>query len=518
MNIKPAILIVDDREENLIALEALIKQLEQEVTIVKSLSANDALAKLLYQKFALILLDVQMPNMDGFEMARLVKRKNKTANIPIIFLTAHDPGCINQMFGYNAGAVDYLTKPINSEILLAKVKVFLDLYLLQAELEYSQQRFTLALQASNNGIWDWDLLQNTVFYSDYLLEQLEYYGGAKPTNIEFLKHLICKPFVDKFENALTKHLSNDEKFYVECQLHLPSGQKRWFLFKGQALWDEQNQPMRMSGSLTDIEERMQATKRQRELEKKLTKAKKIESIGKLTGGIAHEFNNLLFSIKGNLQLIQHEIAASNPNKKINSCMITIEKAIDKAKNLITQMLDFAREANFQKTPVNLNSVVTEAVELLKNKITHDVKVEKQLADQTLILEGDSGQLLRALYNLGLNGAQAISDKGQVTFSTHTIMPDEKFCEQYPQATQQPYAKICVKDTGCGIPEMIEEQVFDPFFTTRDVTEGVGLGLSIVHGCITKHNGWLTLNSIPEQGVEITIYLPLFTENNAATLN
>jgi PAS domain S-box-containing protein len=284
---KAHILLVDDRPENLLTLETVLADLGQ--NLVKANSSAEALRLLLKHDFAVILLDVQMPDMDGFEAATLIRERDRSRYTPIIFLTASDWSEPDVFRGYALGAVDYLFKPFNPEILKSKVAVFVDLFQMRAHisgqaeqlmainqrlereiaertraeqaLRASDERYALVMRGTNDGFWDWNILTNEAYFSPRWKTMLGY--GEQELNSTF-EEWEGRLHPEDRKHALTSlhaHLEGrTAQFELEHRLIHKDGTYRWILSRGMVLRDEHNRPYRMLGCHTDISERKRAEK------------------------------------------------------------------------------------------------------------------------------------------------------------------------------------------------------------------------------------------------------------------
>ncbi len=247
----------------------------------------------------------------------------------------------------------------------------------------------------------------------------------------------------------------------------------------------------------------------RAIEMQLYHTQKMEAIGLLAGGIAHNFNNLLSSIVGYSDLISSE--STEPIIKQYADRITI--AGRHGSQLTQQLLAFARKGKYQNAPINLIQAVKDVVAIIENTFDRKIHISCKLAINEAVIEGDSSQIFQMLLNLAINSKDAMPNGGKLTFTVEEKSIDADFCAKNSWAREGTYYAISVIDTGTGIDDGVLPHIFEPFFTTKEVGKGVGLGLSSVYGCVKNHKGYITVNSSPGEGCIFTVYLPpLATEN------
>jgi len=271
--------------------------------------------------------------------------------------------------------------------------------------------------------------------------------------------------------------------------------------------------MEVSGALIDFEGKpaIYGTARdiseQVRLEKMLRRSQRLESLGQIAGGIAHEFNNLLSPIVGYAELLKNRLKPLAREDLLRPVDL-IEKAGNRSASLVQAILTFAREAEYQLAPVDLTEVLEETMALLKQTIPRNIAVEAKLAANLPLVEAESGEIQSAILNLCLNARDAMPEGGSLTITTRSVELDENFHSLYHQCPPGRYVQAAVRDTGHGIDEEILSKIFDPFFTTKKNRGGNGLGLAAAYGTIQNHGGQLTVESKPLQGSTFSIYLPV----------
>lgn len=241
---------------------------------------------------------------------------------------------------------------------------------------------------------------------------------------------------------------------------------------------------------------------QRDLEYQLQHVRRMDAIGNLAGGIAHNFNNLLMGIQGNVSILIQDKTAGDPGYDE---MAGIERCIDSGANLTRQLLSFAKGGRYSLEMVDINGVVDKSAEMFA-RTRKEIHVERRLAEESIMAEVDAAQIELALMDLYVNAWHAMSHGGTLTVSTAMVKLAESFVRPYNLSPGR-YLKVDVADTGAGMDEKTIERIFEPFYTTRPMGEGTGLGLASVFGIIKKHQGIITVESHVGVGTTFSIFLP-----------
>ena len=253
----------------------------------------------------------------------------------------------------------------------------------------------------------------------------------------------------------------------------------------------------------DMTDREQAEQARKKLEEQLYQTQKIESIGTLAAGIAHDFNNLLNIILGNAALLSQKGDLPEQGKRRARAILN---ATERGAQLVRQLLTFARKAEAKKDIVRLNDVVRETARLLQETFPRTVEISLSLLPKLPPIHGDSTQVNQVLVNLAVNARDAMPHGGQLVISTE-ITEGDRLREKFPEATEPRYVLMCVADTGTGIDDATRLRMFDPFYTTKGTGKGTGLGLAVVHGIVTNHQGFIDVESTVGQGSRFLVYLP-----------
>lgn len=270
-------------------------------------------------------------------------------------------------------------------------------------------------------------------------------------------------------------------------------------------------PVKVAGSLVTINDKpsifgsLLDLSREKQLEQQLIQAQKMESVGRLAGGVAHDFNNILSSILGYASLMKVKLGADNTyNRYLDTIVQSAERAAELTKNLLT----FSRGGDLKTESFDLNNLIRETVKLLNSTFEKTIKISVDLDENIPRLVGDSTQIQQILINLGVNARDAITIKGEIKISTSLTELTESVTVNGLRVEAGEYVLLKFEDNGHGMDEQLQSKIFEPFFTTKDVGKGTGLGLSIVYGVVKNHNGLILVNSKLNKGTTFKIFLPI----------
>ncbi|APF19982.1 signal transduction histidine kinase, nitrogen specific, NtrB [Caldithrix abyssi DSM 13497] len=310
-------------------------------------------------------------------------------------------------------------------------------------------------------------------------------------HVKFMKAIEKKGFVKDYELTLKNR----------------DGQKILVLVTAGAVKNEAGKIVAYEGIMRDVTEKKQ-------LEQQLFQAQKMESIGLLTGSIAHDFNNILTAINGYAEMIRRGLPDDH---EMQAFIQNILRSGRRAENLIRQLLAFSRKQLIEPRVVNLNQIIDDLKKMLRQLINEDIELVTQLAEDVPPIKADPGQIEQMLVNLIINSRDALnhlSDPGvrkMIKVQTEKVVLDEDFVSRHAGSREGEYVRISISDNGIGIPEEIQDKIFEPFFTTKSEGKGTGLGLSTVYGIIKQNGGSIYLESAPGQGTTFHIYWPVSEE-------
>ena len=529
------ILLVDDEAKNLVVLQTILD--DPAYRLVGANSANDALLALVQMEFALIVLDIQMPDMNGIELAHMIKQRKRTASIPIIFLTAHFSEDQHVLEGYETGAVDYLMKPVNSVILRSKVAVFAELHrknrdsflaqqalsvevrerrqvqeqlrqlnlelerrveertqeLLKANsaLSQSEERLRRSQQAGQTGTWEWDLKSGMGTWSESARQLFDL--DTWPAEIG-LETWISRVHPDDRERVRQRlqEVTRSGPYRDEFRVGYGMTGVKWVELIG-AVEHDGNDARRMRGAVRNVTDR-----KKMELELKDADRRKDQFLAML----GHELRNPLAPIRNAVSIIAH-VGATNPD--LQWCHEVLDRQVTHLTRLVDDLLDVSRvsrgKIQLQIERVDLGLAVQAAVESslpLINSRNHELRLT--LSETPIFVEGDAVRLSQIVANLLNNAAKYTDDGGTIRVSLER------------SSSHPDMAVIAVADNGRGINPDSIESLFELFYQAdRNLDRsdgGLGIGLSLVRSLVEMHQGKIGVQSAgPGQGSVFQVHLP-----------
>jgi PAS domain S-box-containing protein len=317
----------------------------------------------------------------------------------------------------------------------------------------------------------------------------------------------------------------------EYRIIRPDGTLRHIYRENELIRGEAGRPLYVAGTIQDVTEIRAAQAREKDLERQLMHSQKLEALGTLAGGVAHDLNNTLVPILALSKLALDELPPASP---VRGDIETIARASERARDLVKQVLAFSRKQDFVRDRVDLAAVAREALQMLRASLPATIRIDEQIAAVPPLF-GDAGELHQAIVNLVTNAAQAIgAEAGTITVGVGTVGADTVGVDTLRADTllgggargggapthaaphhAETAIRLSVADTGCGIDPATLDRIFEPFFTTKMVGEGTGLGLSVVHGIVTRHGGHIAIHSRPGLGSVFTIALPAIAQPTIA---
>jgi signal transduction histidine kinase len=523
------ILAVDDDERNLLAISEVLAT-NGDVICVQS--GEEALRFLLKEDFAVILLDVLMPGLDGYETAALIRQREQSKRTPIIFLTAINKEDAHMLRGYDAGAVDYVFKPFDPIILRSKVAVFVELHEKTLEIQRKaateQGLLAQALQAQNDKLQAERALRNAEERQDAILSSLPVCFHARAATPPFAARFVTKG-VERLTGFSPEDLTSDPGFGLSrvhpedlprleqalleaktkgsytCEFRwlCANGEYRIFLDQGVMSNGSDESEPEILGTLLDVTER-------RGLEDQLLQSQRLDAIGKLTGGLAHDFNNLLAAILSGLGLLERRGILDDQAQQV---VDLLRRSATQGAELVTRMLAFSRRQTLKPEAVRLAALGDTMNGLVAPVLGGLIRFDWQIDDAVWPVHVDAGQLELALMNLVFNARDAMPSGGTITVHAHNRSVGTR-SDDVPAGD---YVVVTVKDTGSGIAPDILAKVIEPFFTTKPVGKGTGLGLSTVYGFMKQSGGTLRIDSVVDRGTSMQLWLPRSAEEPANPL-
>lgn len=366
-------------------------------------------------------------------------------------------------------------------------------------LRENEERYRLVLEQTGQLVYDLDITSNTLKWSGAIEQLTGYLPSEYQISISEWAEQIHPDDREYATRLLEKTIESGEPYRVEYRYRRKDGSYFWVEDNGVYLKDETGKPIRMIGAMKDITAQKEMEIEKNRITEKALQAQKLEAIGTLASGIAHEFNNLLAIIN----LAGEQIQLQTKNAAILKNAQTIQKTVERGSYIARQLLDFSRSEKTEKLPVELSRLIDEITTTLRQLLKKNITVNAiQDVEQAWIM-GNDKQLYQVLLNLGINADDAMPMGGVLTYSLSTS-----------HYNHQPCAVIRVQDTGTGIPPEVQARMFEPFFTTKGVGKGTGLGLSIVHGIVTAHGGYIEVDSTVGKGTTFTLIFPLLDFNSS----
>jgi len=366
-------------------------------------------------------------------------------------------------------------------------------------LRESNNRLRFALEGTNDGLWDVQMKTGMTYLSPRGCEILGYQPDEACEVATVWADLVHPDDLPLTNERLRAHLEGRTPiFEVEQRLRMKSGDWKWVLARGKVVSrDEDGVPLRMTGTHTDLTE-------QKKLQEQLSQAQKMEAVGRLAGGVAHDFNNMLGVILGHAELAQKKEAAS---PALREHLEQIQKAAERSADIVNQLLAFARKQTITPRVLDLNESVETMLKMLRRLIGEGIELVWLPAKVLWPVRMDPSQIDQILANLCVNARDAVSGAGRITIETVNKTFDTAFCSGHKGFVPGEYVLLTVSDNGCGMDKEILSKIFEPFFTTKGVGEGTGLGLAMVYGIVKQNAGFIDVYSEPDQGTSFKIYLP-----------
>ena len=535
---KAKVLIVDDNPNNVYSFKAILRG--SEVELIAATSGESALQLLLANPdVSLILMDAQMPGMDGFETTELIRGQPKFREVPILFITAVYRSDEFARRGFEVGASDYITKPVDGHVLSSKVDVFLTLERQKRQLarEIAERKRTeerlehlnrvlRAIRGVNLLIVrerNRDRLIQTA--CDILVETRGYHSawvglldksarlkassgsglGSTFTSLADglergeLTHCaqlaLARPgsFVIKYPDsdclgcplqtehsdysALVSRLEHDGTAYGTLTVATTSD------FAADP--EEQRLFNEIAGDLGFALRTMTMEDTRAKLEQQLLQSQKMESVGRLAGGVAHDFNNLLTTISGYGGLVREQVPEGS---EVRQDIDEVLNAANRAAGLTRQLLAFSRRQVIALQVISLSALIANMTKMLQRLIGEDVELITLTDTQLDRVRADPGQIEQVLLNLVVNARDAMPMGGQITIETQNVTLDDGFCQEHLDTEPGEYVMLAVTDTGVGMTDESKAHLFEPFYTTKEEGKGTGLGLSTSYGIVKQHQG------------------------------
>ena len=497
------VLIVDDVEGHRETLASFLSAKGYEAFTAADGAA--AIGALKEQPVDAAVLDIKLPDISGERLAARLRELDP--DLELILVTGY-ASLETAVGALEARVGAYLTKPLDMDRLLSELgravehrRLVLDKRRAEEALGESEARSRLIIQTMPSGLFTVDLNRTITSWNN----KAEDITGLKAKDvvgrycIEALDCNECKIECGLFSDKVAKPI-----YGKECVMHV-DGRELTILRNADILRDQQGNAIGGLESFVDITDR-------KNLEEQLRHAQKMEAIGTLAGGVAHDFNNILAGLLGYVSLIKKALGPANPSF---ADLLSVEKLSWRGADLAKALLAFARKGKYQPRVLNVNGIVENALRVVRETAGSRIQIIEELSGDLPNVVADEGQIHQVIMNLMINACEAMPRRGSLTVRTEVAEPDEQFFTTHPGMKKGPHVAVSVTDTGAGMDAGTRERIFEPFFTTKDEKTGTGLGLSMVIGIIENHGGCIEVESEPGKGSTFTVYLPLTEKKRGA---
>jgi PAS domain S-box-containing protein len=497
MGIPLRVLIVEDSEDDALLLVRDLRRGGYDVTFERVETAETMAAALDDREWSIVLADYTMPHFSGIKALRLLREKD--LDLPFIFVS----GTIGEdtaVLAMKEGANDYVLKGNIKRLLpavereLREVEARRERRRAEDAAKESEEKFRLIFENANDGILLADM-ENMKFHmgNRKICEML----GYSEEEILRLRVLDIHPGKDlpyvlaEFQKGATGR--------INMATDIPMKRKDGSVF----ISDVAMSSVTFHGKQFQMGIFRDLT-RERILQKQLQTAQRMEAVGTLAGGVAHDFNNALTGIVGFGELLRMKMAG---DEQALHDVDEILRCAERAATLTRQLLTFARRQVMEPVNLNLSALVADLMNLIGKVVGEQIEVNTSLEKNVPSIHADRGQIEQVVMNLCLNARDAMPEGGRLVVETGDVYLEEEYVRQNPYMRTGRYVLLTVSDTGIGMDEKTRERVFEPFFTTKGPDKGTGLGLAMVYGIVKQHGGFIHLYSEPGRGTAFKVYFP-----------
>jgi len=517
--IKFKILVIDDERSNLIAFSVTLKKLIPDCRVITAESGSSGIEIAKKEIPDTILLDIKMSGMDGFEVCKVLKTFSKTKYIPLLLITAYKTRIDCSVKGLELGADALIFKPVDETELAAQVKAMLRIKKAQDKLRSekellkdrilektealftSKKRYRTLFESVFDGIFIHNMYGKVLEVNRIICERL---GYSKKELLGMTVADIAAPEYSKQVPELLEKLTKKKKLFFESAL-LTSNEAvfpveincRFIDFFGKKA---------VLSTVRDITEQKKAKKQHFRLERELQQVQKMEALVTLAREVAHDLNNILVSLFGCLEL------AIDDAPEGSIAVYYLEQAFKgarQARALVKQILTFSSQTIRQEKPIKLSNIIKEVIELLEASIPTNIELRLKIEGDSFRVLADETKIHQVLMNLCTNSIYAMREKSGVLEISlkEIIIPHDR--TGHRNIASGPCVCLTVKDTGCGIEPDIRGRIFDPYFSTKETDEKVGIGLSVVQGIVQRYGGEISVESLVGKETTFEILLPGF---------
>ncbi len=383
----------------------------------------------------------------------------------------------------------------------------------EAALSESEKQYRLLAENATDIIWTMDLRSRRFTYVSPSVQRMRGITPEEAMN-EYLEEVADRESLENIKSILKEELAKEgdpgvdpkRSRILEIKHRHKNGDYLWAETTATFIRNNEGIPVEVLGVTRDIRDRKAAEQEKQVLENRLIQSKKMEAIATLAGGIAHQFNNAITAIIGNLELLDFNPSSSEMKEQLASIKSTTYRLV----KLTSQLLAYARGGKYRPKPINLSLFVREALPLIEHTVHPGIYIETDLPVKISPVEADETQIQMVLSALLSNASEAIEDSGRIRISCCELSIHEEMCRDKPGLMPGFYVKLTVTDDGIGMDEKSKNSIFEPFFTTK--FQGRGLGMAAVYGIIKNHGGWISVDSEVNRGTAVNLYIPVVMED------
>lgn len=521
------ILMVDDTSANLAVVGDYLTQQGYQVMVALSGETGLSLAQKAHPD--LILLDVLLPGIDGFETCRRLKADEQTRDIPVIFMTIVTR-TEDKVRGFEAGGVDYITKPFQHEEVLARVTTHLRIRELTQKLEEANASLELRVEERTSALAEANIrLKEEIAVrkkSEEEREQLLYQIRQQAKEVQFIIDTVPEGMFLLSENGHIRLANAIAEQYLT--LLAPGWETAPLTRLGQSplvdlmtsppkgLWHDVGMGERLFEVIARPVENgptnegwvfvIRDVTREREIQQHLQAHERLAAVGQLAAGIAHDFNNTLAVIRLYTELLLRTLELP---PRAEERLHILEQQTQRASDLIQQILDFSHQSVMERQPLNLLPFLKELIRLLRRTLPESIDIELDYAQGAYVIHADPSRIQQAVMNLAVNARDAMGEGGRLLIGLNSVRLEPGDLPPVPGMGPGEWILVSIADSGTGIPAEVVVHIFEPFFTTKERGQGTGLGLAQVYGIVQQHDGFIGVTTELGRGTTFQLYFPAF---------
>lgn len=369
--------------------------------------------------------------------------------------------------------------------------------IVEATLRERETQLRTALDAVAMGTWIWEIATDRLILSERSQSILGFIPGEFPESLDAVLQLVHPEDREEIDVRVNRAIAERRLYEIETRIAMPDGKYRWLTARGNVLFDSQGQSTRMIGVIADITEK-------KRLQEQSLRHQRLESLGSLAGGVAHDLNNILTPIMMSVQLLPVILAEIDPRSR--EIIQMLDNNVKRGSALVQQVLAFAKGTEEKQAVVQVKHSIADIRQIATETFPKSIEIQTNVASKLWAIKGDATQIHQILLNLVINARDAMPEGGLLDISASNLLLNEASIREHPQAQAGSYIIISITDTGMGIPPEIMEQIFEPFFTTKGES-GTGLGLATVMNIVQNHGGFVNVVSQTGGGTQFNVFIP-----------